>query len=229
MKNKNLLFIFDDQKFGTYYAAVVENCTDFVGRMVVDVGAGSSILILSQLHPLFFSASLFVLYQAGAKHVYVVEASEMAEYARKLTAGNPLLAQRIMVVKGKVEEVELPEKADILISGPMELDKFEAPKRFSMPRFQIYDGKSDPNFHVGLIHMTPFSDEYLYVEIANKALFWQQRNYYEVDLTPLYGSAFQGYFSHGGCFDPSLLVAPAISHMINFTSIKRSCMKLMFH
>ena len=32
----------------------------------------------------------------------------------------------------------------------MELDKFEAPKRFSMPRFQIYDGKSDPNFHVGL-------------------------------------------------------------------------------
>ncbi|KAL7234169.1 hypothetical protein ACSBR1_017709 [Camellia fascicularis] len=32
----------------------------------------------------------------------------------------------------------------------VELDKFEAPKRFSMPRFQIYDGKSDPNFHVGL-------------------------------------------------------------------------------
>ncbi|KAF5941463.1 hypothetical protein HYC85_019105 [Camellia sinensis] len=51
--------------------------------------------------------------------VGAVEASEMAEYARKLTAGNPLLAQRIMVVKGKVEEVELPEKADILISGPM--------------------------------------------------------------------------------------------------------------
>ena len=36
-------------------------------------------------------------YQAGAKHVYAVEASEMAEYARKLIAGNPLLSQKITV------------------------------------------------------------------------------------------------------------------------------------
>ncbi|KAG8483255.1 hypothetical protein CXB51_022259 [Gossypium anomalum] len=109
--------------------------------------------------------SLFAA-QAGAKHVYAVEASEMADYARKLITGNPTLGQRITVIKGKVEEVELPEKADILISEPM-----------------------------GMIHMAPFSDEYLFVEIANKALFWQQQNYYGVDLTPLYGSAFQGYFS----------------------------------
>ncbi|KAJ9154504.1 hypothetical protein P3X46_027828 [Hevea brasiliensis] len=56
---------------------------------------------------------------AGAKHVYAVEASEMAEYAHKLIAGNPSLGERITVIKGKVEEVELPEKADILISEPM--------------------------------------------------------------------------------------------------------------
>ena len=37
------------------------------------------------------------LSQAGAKHVYAVEASEMAEYARKLIAGNPILSQRITV------------------------------------------------------------------------------------------------------------------------------------
>jgi len=36
-------------------------------------------------------------FQAGAKHVYAVEASEMAEYARKLIAGNPILGQRITV------------------------------------------------------------------------------------------------------------------------------------
>ncbi|KAL6970291.1 putative histone-arginine methyltransferase 1.3, partial [Sarracenia purpurea var. burkii] len=54
------------------------------------------------------------------------------------------------------------------------------------------------------------------------ALFWQQQNYYGVDLTPLHGSAFQGYFSQPvvDAFDPRLLVAPAISHEINFTSIK---------
>jgi len=40
---------------------------------------------------------IILLSQAGAKHVYAVEASEMAEYARKLIAGNPKLAQRITV------------------------------------------------------------------------------------------------------------------------------------
>lgn len=35
--------------------------------------------------------------QAGAKHVYAVEASEMAEYAKKLIAGNPILGYRITV------------------------------------------------------------------------------------------------------------------------------------
>ncbi|GKC73635.1 hypothetical protein Tco_1119518 [Tanacetum coccineum] len=45
------------------------------------------------------------------------------------------------------------------------------------------------------IHMAPFSDEYLYVEIANKALFWQQHNYYGVDLTALHGTALHGYIS----------------------------------
>ncbi|KAI8028291.1 hypothetical protein LOK49_LG02G02637, partial [Camellia lanceoleosa] len=91
---------------GTYYVAVIENCTNFVGHVVVDVGASSGIL------------SLFAA-QVGAKHVYAMEASEMAKYARKLIAGNLLLAQRITVVKGKIEEVELPKKADILISKPM--------------------------------------------------------------------------------------------------------------
>ena len=72
--------------------------------------------------------------------------------------------------------------------------------------------------------MAPFSDEFLFIEMANKvrnaticskticwrllsvtftyivsysmqALFWQQQNYYGVDLTPLFGSAHQGYFS----------------------------------
>jgi histone-arginine methyltransferase CARM1 len=91
---------------GTYYAAVIENQADFQGRVVVDVGAGSGIL------------SLFAA-QAGAKHVYAVEASDMAHYARKLIAGNQPYGQRITVIHGKVEEVELPEKADILISEPM--------------------------------------------------------------------------------------------------------------
>ncbi|KAH9765812.1 putative histone-arginine methyltransferase 1.4 [Citrus sinensis] len=174
----------DYVRTGTYYAAVIENRADFTGRVVVDVGAGSGIL------------SLFAA-QAGAKHVYAVEASEMAEYARKLIAGNPSLGERITVIKGKVEEVELPEKADILISEPMGTllvnERMLETYVIARDRFLVPMGKMFPS--VGRIHMAPFSDEYLFVEIANKALFWQQQNYYGVDLTPLYGSAFHGYFS----------------------------------
>ncbi|GER30599.1 protein arginine n-methyltransferase [Striga asiatica] len=227
----------DYVRTGSYYAAVLENRVDFTDRVVVDVGAGSGIL------------SLFAA-QAGAKHVYAVEASEMADYARKLIAGNPSLSQRITVIKGKVEEVELPEKADILISEPMGMLNFplssadddclsiehvsrghlrRPPQKQSRlrqtpcldhlspwhrhfklctllvnermlesyiiarDRFLIPNGKMFPT--IGRIHMAPFSDEYLFIEIANKALFWQQQNYYGVNLTPLHGTAFQGYFS----------------------------------
>ncbi|GAB4851283.1 Probable histone-arginine methyltransferase 1.3 [Ancistrocladus abbreviatus] len=201
----------DYVRTGTYYAAVIENRVDFFDRVVVDVGAGSGIL------------SLFAA-QAGAKHVYAVEASEMAEYAQKLIEGNPYLSERVTVIKGKVEEVELPEKADILISEPMGTllvnERMLESYVIARDRFLVPNGKMFPA--VGRIHMAPFSDEYLYVEIANKALFWQQQNYFGVDLTPLYGSAFQGYFSQPvvDAFDPRLLVAPAVSHVIDFASIK---------
>ncbi|CAF2102821.1 unnamed protein product, partial [Brassica napus] len=201
----------DYVRTGTYYAAVMENRSDFAGRVVVDVGAGSGIL------------SMFAA-QAGAKHVYAVEASEMAEYARKLIAGNPLFADRITVIKGKVEDIELPEKADILISEPMGTllvnERMLESYVIARDRFMSPNGKMFPT--VGRIHMAPFSDEFLFIEMANKALFWQQQNYYGVDLTPLFGSAHQGYFSQPvvDAFDPRLLVAPPTFHTIDFTQMK---------
>ncbi|XP_020591017.1 probable histone-arginine methyltransferase CARM1 [Phalaenopsis equestris] len=201
----------DYVRTGTYYSAVIENSIDFQDRVVVDVGAGSGIL------------SLFAA-QAGAKHVYAVEASEMAEYASRLVAGNPSLGDRITVIKGKIEEVELPEKADILISEPMGTllvnERMLETYVIARDRFLVPNGKMFPS--LGRIHVAPFSDEYLFVEIANKALFWQQQNFYGVDLTPLYGSAFQGYFSQPvvDAFDPRLLVSPPSFHTLNFSSIK---------
>ena len=74
--------------------------------------------------------------------------------------------------------------------------------------------------HLPRIHMAPFSDEYLYVEVANKALFWQQASYYGVNLTPLHQEATQAYFSQPvvDAFDPRLLVAPSVTHTIDFSS-----------
>ncbi|CAK9238579.1 unnamed protein product [Sphagnum jensenii] len=201
----------DYVRTGTYYAAVIENQADFQGRVVVDVGAGSGIL------------SLFAA-QAGAKHVYAVEASDMAYYARKLIAGNQPYGQRITVIHGKVEEVELPEKADILISEPMGTllvnERMLESYIIARDRFLVPKGKMFPS--IGRIHMAPFSDEYLYSEIASKALFWHQQSYYGVNLKPVHDSAFQGYFSQPvvDAFDPRLLIAAPVIHTIDFTTAK---------
>ncbi|KAL7216215.1 hypothetical protein ACSBR1_028209 [Camellia fascicularis] len=53
-------------------------------------------------------------------------------------------------LKRKQDHAEVTSTVKPRTPFSVELDRFEAPKRFSMPRFQIYDEKSDPNFHVGL-------------------------------------------------------------------------------
>lgn len=57
----------DYVRTNTYQTAMLSNTSDFVGKTVLDVGAGSGIL------------SFFAV-QAGAKKVYAVEASNMAQY-----------------------------------------------------------------------------------------------------------------------------------------------------
>lgn len=56
--------------------------------------------------------------QAGAKKVYAVEASSMAIHTEKLVSSSPY-AGRIKVIASKIEEVDLPEKVDMIISEPM--------------------------------------------------------------------------------------------------------------
>jgi protein arginine N-methyltransferase 1 len=70
---------------------------------VLDIGCGTGIL------------SIFAA-RAGAKHVYAIDNAEIAEYAREIVRKNNF-SEVITVIKGKVEEVELPvEKVDVIIS-----------------------------------------------------------------------------------------------------------------
>ena len=69
----------------------------------MDVGAGTGIL------------SIFAA-KAGAKHVYAVEYANIAYHAIKIIKDNGL-EDKITVIKGKIEEIQLPvEKVDIIIS-----------------------------------------------------------------------------------------------------------------
>lgn len=87
----------------TYQNAIYQNKFLFKDKIVLDVGAGTGIL------------SLFCA-KAGAKHVYAVECSEMADMAKEIVQTNGF-SEVITVLKGKIEELELPvPKVDIIIS-----------------------------------------------------------------------------------------------------------------
>lgn len=69
---------------------------DFIALLhVISVIGYNVIAIVLFLRIYVFDTYLYT--QAGAKHVYAVEASEMTEYARRLVVGNPSLGQRITV------------------------------------------------------------------------------------------------------------------------------------
>lgn len=63
---------------------------------MLDVGTGSGILAI-------WSA------QAGARKVYAVEATKMAEHARALVKANNL-QDVVEVIEGSIEDITLPEK-----------------------------------------------------------------------------------------------------------------------
>lgn len=72
------------------------------GSVVLDVGTGTGIMAM-------FAA------QAGAKRVYAVERTSVADVAKQIIARNGL-SRVIRVVKGDITQVKLPEKVDVLIS-----------------------------------------------------------------------------------------------------------------
>ncbi|RCV11419.1 hypothetical protein SEVIR_2G191300v4 [Setaria viridis] len=87
----------------TYQNVITQSSFLIKDKIVLDVGAGTGIL------------SLFCA-KAGAKHVYAIECSQMADMAKEIVKTNGY-SDVITVIKGKVEEIELPvPKVDVIIS-----------------------------------------------------------------------------------------------------------------
>lgn len=189
----------------TYEKAVLANPKDFQDKVVLDVGAGSGILS-------FFSA------QAGAARVYAVEASTMAEHAETLVNFN-YLNDKIIVVPGKVEEIELPEQVDIIISEPMGYMLYNErmlETYLHAKKWLKKDGKMFPTS--GDLHVAPFTDEALFMEQTTKASFWLQTHFHNIDLTPLHDAAIAEYFRQPivDTFDIRICTAKSVRHTVNF-------------
>ncbi|XP_052436636.1 protein arginine N-methyltransferase 8-B isoform X3 [Carassius gibelio] len=93
----------DEVRTLTYRNSMYHNKHIFKDKIVLDVGSGTGIL------------SMFAA-KAGAKHVYGIECSSISEYSEKIIKSNHL-DNVITIIKGKVEETELPvDQVDIIIS-----------------------------------------------------------------------------------------------------------------
>ena len=85
-----------------YQKAIENNKEDFHDKVVLDIGCGTGIL------------SLFAA-RSGAKKVYAVENAEIAYFAQEIINKNGY-ENIITVLKGKMDQVTIPEKVDIIIS-----------------------------------------------------------------------------------------------------------------
>lgn len=202
----------DTVRTAAYHSAITGNPADFRGKVVVDVGTGSGILAI-------FAA------RAGARKVYAIEASDSADRARKLVAANGL-SHVITVVKGRVEELTLPEQADVIVSEPMGfalihermLESYIAARlRFMRPG----GGLMFPS--TGSIFVAPFTDAQLHSEQLAKVGFWSSgTDFFGTDLSCLAEEARADHFAQPvvGYVDTASLLAvpPGPAHVIDFAS-----------
>ena len=93
----------DKPRMEFYYEAIVRNSQMFKNKTVLDVGCGLGIL------------SMFAA-KAGAKKVYAIEAAEkVADLAKEVIMKNKM-DDIVQVIKGTIEDFEVDDTIDIIIS-----------------------------------------------------------------------------------------------------------------
>ncbi|KAL3894408.1 MAG: hypothetical protein SGPRY_013818 [Prymnesium sp.] len=92
----------DSTRMAAYHQAIRAHADELRGKVVLDVGTGTGVLAV-------WAA------QAGARAVYAVEATPVASHAQTLVDAHGL-GGVVSVLRGTMEELELPEPVDVIIS-----------------------------------------------------------------------------------------------------------------
>ncbi|HEX6369930.1 MAG TPA: 50S ribosomal protein L11 methyltransferase [Longimicrobium sp.] len=145
------------------------------GDVVVDLGTGTGILAMAAA-------------RAGARKVYAIEAGPVGPIARKLFAANGL-DDRIELVEGYSTDIDLPERADVLVTetfgnSPLSEEVLEivvdARKRLLKPGARVVPGSVRV---FGTPVMVPQKELGQFVFTPECLQQWHR--WYGVDFTPL--------------------------------------------
>jgi protein arginine N-methyltransferase 1 len=176
------------------------------GDVVVDLGAGTGLL------------SFFAV-QAGARHVYAIEKSGIAEVAAELIEANGV-RDRITLIREKSRKVRLPERCNVLVTETLSAFCFDdeniietiadARERFLKPGGHIIPQSADT-------FLVPFSSNsfgvgrLVSIDPANRSSF------YDLDYRPLAKKFFnERRFVHASGKPLLALSQPALCHHLDF-------------
>ncbi|CAM6105310.1 unnamed protein product [Calypogeia fissa] len=167
----------DRTRTDAYRDAIFMHADAIRDKVVVDVGCGTGIL------------SIFCAY-AGARKVYAVDASDIAVQAQQVVKANGL-ADIITVLVGRVEEVEIDEEVDVIVSewmGYMLLyESMLSSVICARDRWLKPGGIILPSH--ATLYMAPITNAERYAESID---FW--RNVYGIDMSAMLPLAKQCAF-----------------------------------
>ncbi len=199
----------DRERTGAYRQGIVGNRADFAGKVVLDVGAGTGIL------------SAFAAL-AGARKVYAVEGTATAEHARRLFEHNGM-SDRVVIVKGQLAELSMPEPIDVIISEPWGFFLFHERMveafLIARDRFLRPGGTLFPT--TGRLWLAPFVDQKLFEGRVSRKKFWEQTDFFGVDLSGLGSVAAEELSAMPalGFVPPRLLMASPVVHGFDFRTV----------
>ncbi|XP_034041677.1 protein arginine N-methyltransferase 2 [Thalassophryne amazonica] len=175
----HLEMLSDKPRTEAYRQVVLVNSAALKNKVVMDLGCGTGII------------SLFCAQLAQPSVVYAVEASSMVDYTRQLVKQNSC-EEVVTVLHGRVEDVDLAEQVDILVSewmGNCLLFEFMVESVvLARDRWLREGGVMWPSS--AALTLVPCQADSYYAE---RMTFWEQP--YGLDFTPLQPLALQEFFA----------------------------------
>ena len=170
----------DDRRTNDYVAAV--RAAVRPEDIVLDIGTGSGVLAIAAA-------------RAGARHVYAVEASDIADVAERVFAANDV-RDKVTLIRGWSRDAELPERADVLVAEVIGNEPFEeeilettldARRRLLKP-----DARLIPHTLELVAHPLLIPDEEARQRAIGSQAIKRWRRLYGIEFQPLLDAAFHG-------------------------------------